>query len=129
MISHNEVLKTAKRVEMKRHPGAICFSVDRDRMYPLMLQHMAERVKAYPAWKVTHESIAQIYTKARGLPAEADLLARTADGPGGLDERQRALRGMALETAREWFTQLLHLKAGLKPIVIRLEGGKDRWRL
>lgn len=129
MISHNQVLRMARPEERSDKAGDLCFAVDRDQLYPAMLQYMRERAAAYPAWPLTDPSIAQYYTRARTLPAEAYKLAMEADGAKGLDQRQRALRGMVLETAREWFTQLLHLRAGLKPMVLRLEGGKNRWRL
>lgn len=128
MISQYHILRLARPEERKDHPGCVCFALNRDKFYPAMLQYIQERLASRSAWP-PDASIAQQDRKARALPAEAYKLALAADGPRGLDERQRALRGMALECAREWFTQLLHLRAELKPMVLRLEGGKDRWKL
>lgn len=129
MITQNDLLKLATREERSEYLGRACFAVARDKMYPAMLDYMQERITAYPRWQTPHGSLAQYYTQARTLPAEAYQLALDSDGPGGLTDEQQALRRTALEGARLWFTQLLHLSVGLRPMVLRLEGGKDRWKL
>lgn len=99
---------------------------DPDQVYPATIAHIRAVLAglAQPG-----PTVAQYVARARQLPPEAwDLALAPRERFEPDDARALAIRGEALEVARQWFTEALHVSVGYGPMALKLLS-RPAWRL
>jgi hypothetical protein len=144
--------------EVEDDDSTFDFIIDPDVMYPAMIEEILEVIEsgdyrtavemmgdkavadlpedsppqvkaAVRSWATDRSPIVRMYLpKAMTLPKDA-WEAALAPASDAMASEQREARAEALELARMWFTELLHVSIEYKPMSIQILAGDYTYRL